>query len=136
MTKAHLIITDSGGIQEEGPSLRKPVLVFRKVTERPEGVHAGGVKLIGVKRERVMREATRLLHNETAYYKMIASHNPYGDGQAARRIVQAMLHYFDSEERPEDFIPQKLTERRNGQCNFQVTQTTRGEISARKSLIF
>jgi UDP-N-acetylglucosamine 2-epimerase (non-hydrolysing) len=136
MASAYLIITDSGGIQEEGPSLRKPVLVFRKVTERPEGVHTGGVRLIGVKRESVTREASRLLQNETAYRKMAASHNPYGDGHAARRIVQAMLHYFGHEERPENFIPQKMTERRNGRCNFQAMPTPPEEISARKSLIF
>ncbi len=103
MAKAYLIITDSGGIQEEGPSLRKPILVFRKVTERPEGLTTGGVKLVGLKRESVVREASRLLEDSEAYQKMAATHNPYGDGNAAQRIVQAILHYFNLGERPEGF---------------------------------
>lgn len=103
MSKAYLIITDSGGIQEEGPSLRKPILVFRKVTERPEGLATGGVKLIGLQRETVVREASRLLEDKSAYQSMIADHNPYGDGHAAQRIVQAILHYFNLGPRPNDF---------------------------------
>ena len=104
MTKAYLIITDSGGIQEEGPSLQKPVLVFRKVTERPEGLTTGGVKLVGLERENVIREASRLLEDPAAYQSMIAKHNPYGDGRAAERIIQAILHYFKLGPRPQDFI--------------------------------
>lgn len=103
MNKAYLIITDSGGIQEEGPSLKKPILVFRKVTERPEGLATGGVKLIGLERENVVREASRLLEDPAAYRSMIADHNPYGDGNAAERIVQAILHYFNLAPRPNDF---------------------------------
>jgi UDP-N-acetylglucosamine 2-epimerase len=105
MARSHLIITDSGGIQEEGPSLQKPILVFRKVTERPEGLTTGGVKLIGLERENVIREASRLLHNPEAYQSMIANSNPYGDGHAAERIVQAILHFFNLGDRPAEFFP-------------------------------
>ncbi|MCK4815858.1 UDP-N-acetylglucosamine 2-epimerase, partial [bacterium] len=103
MAKSYLIITDSGGIQEEGPSLHKPILVFRKVTERPEGLATGGVKLVGLKREHLVREVSRLLEDSEANNEMITNHNPYGDGNAAERIVQAILHYFNQSERPEDF---------------------------------
>ena len=103
MSKAYLIITDSGGIQEEGPSLRKPILVFRKVTERPEGIATGGVKLVGLERGNVVREVSRLLEDPAAYQRMIANHNPYGDGHAADRIIQAILHYFNLGPRPADF---------------------------------
>jgi UDP-N-acetylglucosamine 2-epimerase (non-hydrolysing) len=104
MARSHLIITDSGGIQEEGPSFRKPILVFRKVTERPEGIATGGVRLIGLERESVIREASRLLDNLEAYQSMIANGNPYGDGRAAERIVQAIKYHFGLGERPKDFI--------------------------------
>ncbi len=103
MAKSYFIITDSGGIQEEGPSLQKPILVFRKVTERPEGLTTGGVKLIGLEREHLVREASRLLEDSAAYKEMIADYNPFGDGNAAKRIVQAILYYFNLSERPEDF---------------------------------
>jgi UDP-N-acetylglucosamine 2-epimerase (non-hydrolysing) len=105
MTKAYFIITDSGGIQEEGPSLRKPILVFRKVTERPEGLMTGGVKLIGLERENVVREASCLLQDSAAYQSMLANHNPYGDGHAAERMIQAILHFFKLGPRPQDFCP-------------------------------
>ncbi len=104
MSQAHLIITDSGGVQEEGPSLGKPILVFRNETERPEGVAAGGVKLVGTRRESLIQEASRLLHDETAYRRMSAVCNPYGDGKAAQRLVQAILHYFGINGRPENFF--------------------------------
>jgi UDP-N-acetylglucosamine 2-epimerase (non-hydrolysing) len=103
MARAYLIITDSGGIQEEGPSLRKPILVFRKVTERPEGIATGGVKLLGLERDNVVRQASRLLEGSEAYQEMIATHNPYGDGNAGQRIVQAILYYFNRGDRPMDF---------------------------------
>lgn len=103
MVKSYLIITDSGGIQEEGPSLKKPILVFRKVTERPEGLSTGGVKLLGLEKENLIREASRLLEDPKAYQCMIANHNPYGDGYAAERIFQAILHYFNLGPRPPDF---------------------------------
>lgn len=104
MSKAHLIITDSGGVQEEGPSLGKPILVFRNETERPEGVAAGGVKLVGTRCEHLVQEASHLLKDEVAYRSMSTVRNPYGDGQAAQRVAQAILHYFEMAERPEDFM--------------------------------
>jgi UDP-N-acetylglucosamine 2-epimerase (non-hydrolysing) len=104
MSRSHLIITDSGGVQEEGPSLRKPILVFRKVTERPEGLSTGGVKLVGLERQAIVMEASRLLEDPEAYRAMTADHNPYGDGNAAGRITRAIKYYFGMEERPEDFI--------------------------------
>jgi UDP-N-acetylglucosamine 2-epimerase (non-hydrolysing) len=105
MVKSHLIITDSGGIQEEGPSLQKPVLVFRKVTERREALATGGVKLVGLKRENLIDETSRLLNDFYAYRGMIANGNPYGDGFAAERIIQAIESHFGLGDRPPDFVP-------------------------------
>lgn len=90
MDRATIILTDSGGIQEEAPSLGKPVLVMRDTTERPEGLEAGTVRLVGTDTERIVAEATRLLTNADAYAQMQRAHNPYGDGQAAGRIVAAL----------------------------------------------
>jgi UDP-N-acetylglucosamine 2-epimerase (non-hydrolysing) len=87
MMRAHLIVTDSGGVQEEAPSLGKPVLVMREVTERPEAVAAGTVRLVGTDREAIVREASRLLDDPAAYEAMSRAHNPYGDGRAAERIA-------------------------------------------------
>jgi UDP-N-acetylglucosamine 2-epimerase (non-hydrolysing) len=87
MTRAHLILTDSGGIQEEAPSLGKPVLVMRTTTERPEAVDAGTVRLVGTDRARIVAEVARLLDDDGAYQRMAKAHNPYGDGLAARRIA-------------------------------------------------
>jgi UDP-N-acetylglucosamine 2-epimerase (non-hydrolysing) len=92
MKQAALILTDSGGIQEEAPAFGVPVLVLRETTERPEGVEAGTLKLVGTETDRIVREATRLLDEPLAYAKMAKSANPYGDGHAAERIVQALLH--------------------------------------------
>ena len=86
MRHAYLLVTDSGGIQEEGPSLGKPILVLREKTERPEAVIAGTVKLVGTDEERIVREAIRLLEDRAAYEAMARIHNPYGDGQASARI--------------------------------------------------
>jgi UDP-N-acetylglucosamine 2-epimerase (non-hydrolysing) len=86
MNRAHLILTDSGGIQEEAPSLGKPVLVMRNETERPEAVEAGTVKLVGTD-ERIITEARRLLDEPIEYERMSRAHNPYGDGTAAARIA-------------------------------------------------
>lgn len=91
MTRAHIIITDSGGVQEEAPSLGKPVLVMRETTERPEAVAAGTVRLVGTDEERIVAEATQLLEDEEHYRRMSEARNPYGDGQAAARIVNALL---------------------------------------------
>lgn len=91
MNRAHLIITDSGGVQEEAPSLGKPVLVMRDTTERPEAVAAGTVKLVGTSRETIVKECINLLNNPTDYQRMSQAHNPYGDGQATQRIVDTVL---------------------------------------------
>lgn len=88
MSRASLIITDSGGVQEEAPSLGKPVLVMRDTTERPEAVKAGTVRLVGTNAERIVAEATRLLDDPIAYAEMSRAHNPYGDGQASARIAR------------------------------------------------
>ncbi|KAA0970389.1 UDP-N-acetylglucosamine 2-epimerase (non-hydrolyzing) [Aureimonas fodinaquatilis] len=87
MTRAHLILTDSGGVQEEAPSLGKPVLVMREVTERPEAVEAGTVELVGANRAQIVKAVERLLDDEERYSAFSRAHNPYGDGAAARRIV-------------------------------------------------
>ena len=87
MSKAYMIITDSGGIQEEAPSLCKPVLVTRNRTERPEGIEAGCVRLVGTKRENIVKEAQKLLNLKDEYDKMSQSISPYGDGKACRRIL-------------------------------------------------
>ncbi|WP_072171072.1 non-hydrolyzing UDP-N-acetylglucosamine 2-epimerase [Trabulsiella odontotermitis] len=90
MNRAWLILTDSGGIQEEAPSLGKPVLVMREMTERPEAVEAGTVRLVGTNRQRIVEEVTRLLRDEEEYETMSRAHNPYGDGQACSRILTAL----------------------------------------------
>ncbi|RJQ53059.1 MAG: UDP-N-acetylglucosamine 2-epimerase (non-hydrolyzing) [Actinobacteria bacterium] len=92
MSRSTLILTDSGGIQEEAPSLGVPVLVMREVTERPEGVEAGAVKLVGTGRDRIIAEASRLLTDDQAGTEMSRRANPYGDGRAAVRIVDALVH--------------------------------------------
>ena len=93
MRRAYLLITDSGGIQEEGPSLGKPILVLREKTERPEAVIAGTVKLVGTDEQRIVNEATALLGNSGAYHQMSRVHNPYGDGHASARI-STLIHSF------------------------------------------
>lgn len=87
MDKAYLLLTDSGGIQEEAPSLGKPVLVMRDTTERPEAISAGTVKLVGTDRMKILNEVVRLLEDSSEYQRMSHAHNPYGDGQAANKIV-------------------------------------------------
>ncbi len=94
MDRSFIILTDSGGVQEEAPSLGKPVLVMRKHTERPEAVKAGTVRLVGTDRARIVHEVERLLHDRRAYRKMALAHNPYGDGKSSARIVKAMRAYF------------------------------------------
>lgn len=98
MDRAHIIVTDSGGIQEEAPSLGKPVLVMRDTTERPEAVEAGTVQLVGTSREKIVAETHRLLTDEQAYAAMSRAHNPYGDGQAVQRIV-AQVRAFGASQR-------------------------------------
>lgn len=96
MLRASLIITDSGGVQEEAPSLGKPVLVMRDTTERPEAVEAGTVKLVGTSMRRIVHEATALLDDTDAYQAMSRALNPYGDGMAAARILRAVKAYINS----------------------------------------
>jgi UDP-N-acetylglucosamine 2-epimerase (non-hydrolysing) len=91
MSRSYLIITDSGGVQEEAPSLGKPVLVIRDTTERPEALDAGTVRLVGKDSNRIISEVSNLLGDRTAYEKMNKSHNPYGDGKAAIRIVKTLM---------------------------------------------
>ncbi len=94
MRQAYLLITDSGGVQEEGPSLGKPILVLREKTERPEAVEAGTVKLVGTSRAAIVRETVRLLENPNEYDRMARLHNPYGDGHASERIVRRIAAHF------------------------------------------
>ena len=91
MARSHLILTDSGGIQEEAPALGIPVLVVRDTTERPEAVEAGTVSIVGTEYESVFMELKRLLSDQSAYEKMAMASNPYGDGCAAERIVDIIL---------------------------------------------
>ncbi len=91
LKRSYLVVTDSGGIQEEAPGLGKPVLVLREVTERPEGVSAGTVKLVGTERDNIIREIELLLHDQAAYDRMARAVNPYGDGHASQRIVTKLL---------------------------------------------
>lgn len=96
MNNSHLILTDSGGVQEEAPSLGKPVLVMREVTERPEGVEAGVVKLVGTSRERIVTSVSELLDDDALYKRMAEAVNPYGDGKAARRIADILASNLDA----------------------------------------
>ena len=105
MARCYLVLTDSGGIQEEAPSLGKPVLVLRDTTERPEAVAAGTVQLVGTARDAVYAETRRLLTDAAAYRRMATAVNPYGDGQAAPRIVAGVLHHFGRRrEAPAPFV--------------------------------
>jgi len=104
MARCYLVMTDSGGLQEEAPALGKPVLVLRRETERPEAVEAGTVRLAGVDPNEIIRLADELLDDPAAYAKMAKAVNPYGDGHACERIVQAILWHFGlAEKRPADF---------------------------------
>lgn len=93
--KSYIILTDSGGIQEEAPSLGKPVLVLRDTTERPEGIKAGTLKLVGTDEDVIYEETKKLLLDKKAYEKMSKASNPYGDGHASERIVDAIIEYFN-----------------------------------------
>jgi UDP-N-acetylglucosamine 2-epimerase (non-hydrolysing) len=103
MEGAHLVLTDSGGVQEEAPALGLPVLVLRRTTERPEGVTAGTAKLVGTDRADIVREASLLLGDQNAYNAMSHAANPYGDGKAGERIAQAILHWAGQADRPAEF---------------------------------
>ena len=105
MARSYMVLTDSGGLQEEAPALGKPVLVMRRETERPEAVEAGTVRLCGVRYEDIVRMADELIDDPAAYAAMAHAVNPYGDGNACRRIADAILWYFGRGEKPEDFRP-------------------------------
>lgn len=108
MKRSYLVMTDSGGLQEEVPSLGKPVLVLRNVTERPEGIEAGTLKLAGITKERIYELAEDLLTNKGHYEEMAQAKNPFGDGYASERIIQAILFEFGKlEVRPEDYCYKK-----------------------------
>jgi UDP-N-acetylglucosamine 2-epimerase (non-hydrolysing) len=94
MDKAHLILTDSGGIQEEAPSLGKPVLVMRDVTERPEAISAGTAQLVGTDKNNIINAVEKLLQDEITYNRMSCAHNPYGDGQSCQKIINRIIDYF------------------------------------------
>lgn len=103
---SHLVLTDSGGVQEEAPAFGKPVLVLRDTTERPEGVAAGTARLIGPVEEAIVEQVTRLLRDETMYQAMSKAVSPYGDGKASERIIDAILyHYGFSASPPEPYVP-------------------------------
>ena len=105
LARCFMVMTDSGGLQEEAPALGKPVLVMRRETERPEAIAAGTAKLAGVTYEGVLAEANRLLDDPAAYQAMAKAENPYGDGHACRRIAQAIRWHFGlTDERPADFL--------------------------------
>ena len=108
MSRAYLVLTDSGGVQEEAPSLGKPVLVMRENTERPEAVVAGTVKLVGTDRQRIVAEAKNLLDQSAAYGAMANAVNPYGDGNAAERSVAAIAELVGVGERLADFAPEAI----------------------------
>jgi UDP-N-acetylglucosamine 2-epimerase (non-hydrolysing) len=101
--RSYFIMTDSGGVQEEAPSLGKPVLVLRDATERPEGVAAGTLKVIGTEQDKVKQAMLDLLENPAVYQQMAQAKNPYGDGHAASRIMDAIAYHFGQGQRPSDF---------------------------------
>ena len=106
MARCYLVMTDSGGLQEEAPGLGKPVLVLRRETERPEAIEAGTVKLAGVEEEQIFAMTCELFDNTETYRQMAHAVNPYGDGKTAQRIVQAIEHYFGRrDDAPAPFVP-------------------------------
>lgn len=124
MDKAYLILTDSGGIQEEAPALGKPVLVMRNATERPEVIETGAAKLVGTSPSSIVEETTRLLNDEQEYRRMAQAPNPYGDGHAAGRVVKILMEV------------KKNLQSRNSHCglNARIIQTaTKG---LRKTCLF
>lgn len=103
--KSYMVMTDSGGLQEEVPSLKKPVLVLRNVTERPEGVDAFVLKLVGTDTKNITEQANILINDKNIYEKMINAKNPFGDGKASKRIVEAILYHFGlKDKKPDTFI--------------------------------
>jgi UDP-N-acetylglucosamine 2-epimerase (non-hydrolysing) len=108
LSQSYLVLTDSGGIQEEAPALGKPVLVMRDVTERSEGVWANTVKLVGTDRQRIFREIKELLDTPASYRAMAQARNPYGDGRAADRIVHILANRFAEPLSPDFPCPPEL----------------------------
>ncbi|MBS3985976.1 MAG: UDP-N-acetylglucosamine 2-epimerase (non-hydrolyzing) [Selenomonadales bacterium] len=115
MARSYLILTDSGGLQEEAPALGVPVLVMRTSTERPEAVEAGTVRIVGTSRAGIVAHASELLESKAAYQSMSTAINPYGDGRAAGRIAQALLHFFGR-------TPERPAEWRGAQCSVPSAQ--------------
>jgi len=107
LSRSHIVLTDSGGIQEEAPSFGKPVIVLRQVTERPEAVMAGTALLAGTDERRIVKLTQRLLDDSKRYRRMTSRENPFGDGCAAGRIIKSILHYFRLGPKPQDWHPQK-----------------------------
>lgn len=109
LSRSFFVISDSGGLQEEAPSLGVPVLVLRSVTERPEAVRHGTVKLVGTDKKNILRYSRKLLNDKNFYRSMSHAINPYGDGKASQRIVSALLHYFGfSKKRMKEFLPRAV----------------------------
>jgi UDP-N-acetylglucosamine 2-epimerase (non-hydrolysing) len=123
MERAYLVVTDSGGVQEEAPSLGKPVLVVRDKTERPEAVAAGTALVVGTSRERIVRALCALLDDPAEYRRMASVQNPYGDGRAARRIVTSILHFFGLGAAPEPFSPGAHGRNRGEASRYACTST-------------
>jgi UDP-N-acetylglucosamine 2-epimerase (non-hydrolysing) len=124
MARCRLVLTDSGGVQEEAPSLGKPVLVMRDTTERPEGVAAGTALLTGPNASAIVEHATRLLTDEAAYRSMATARNPYGDGYAAERIVERIRRYFAAQGAPSEAFDWGKADRMKQ--DHRVTQLTWG----------
>jgi len=114
LQRAHVVLSDSGGVQEEAPSLGKPVLVLRENTERPEAVQAGTVRLVGTDEERIVAEVSRLWDDAAAYEAMSRAVNPYGDGRAVGRSVQALRHMLMGAEKPAEFSAPETASIKNG----------------------
>jgi len=113
LRRSKIVLTDSGGVQEEAPSLGKPVLVLRDTTERPEGVTAGTARLVGTDPDRVYAEVASLLTDPQSYRAMANAVNPYGDGRAAERTAGAIEHMFGLSAQPAPFGPESLPTQRN-----------------------
>lgn len=108
MSRADVVLTDSGGVQEEAPALGKPVLVMRDTTERPEAVEFGTARVVGTEERTIIDEVERLLDDSEAYDRMATAVNPYGDGRATQRTIAALSHLFGEGDRPDDFVPAVL----------------------------